>query len=153
VMVRGADTLAAFDTPLVANRLGKELLDTDIVVLGHVHEDHMAGLHRLMHAEVHVHERDVDAPGRRQIVFAPREIPCGELVSSVRGSTGPCRDEPLPLAFAEPFPLESGGLTPPPPARDPLRFEVWGTAPLSTSGSVGGAHRAQQGTRWILPAP
>jgi len=61
VMVRGADTLAAFDTPLVANRLGNELLDADLVVLGHVHEDHMAGLHRLRHAPLHVHEADVDA--------------------------------------------------------------------------------------------
>ena len=61
VMVRGADTLVAFDTPLVANRLGSELLDADLVVLGHVHEDHMAGLHRLRHAPVHVHEADVEA--------------------------------------------------------------------------------------------
>lgn len=61
VMVRGADTLAAFDTPLVANRMGSELLDAELVVLGHVHEDHMAGLHRLRHAPVHVHEADVDA--------------------------------------------------------------------------------------------
>lgn len=61
VMVRGADSLAAFDTPLVANRLGSELLDADLVVLGHVHEDHMAGLHRLRHAPLHVHEADVDA--------------------------------------------------------------------------------------------
>jgi glyoxylase-like metal-dependent hydrolase (beta-lactamase superfamily II) len=61
VMVRGADTLVAFDTPLIANRLGRELLDADLVVLGHVHEDHMAGLHRLRHAPVHVHEADVDA--------------------------------------------------------------------------------------------
>lgn len=61
VVVRGGDTLAAFDTPLVANRLGRELLDADLVVLGHVHEDHMAGLHRLRGAGLHVHERDVDA--------------------------------------------------------------------------------------------
>ena len=61
VMVRGADTLAAFDTPLVANRLGNALLDADLVVLGHVHEDHMAGLHRLRHVPLHVHEADVDA--------------------------------------------------------------------------------------------
>ena len=61
VTVRGADTLAAFDTPLVANRLGRELLDADIVVLGHVHEDHMAGLHRLRHAPLYVHEADVAA--------------------------------------------------------------------------------------------
>jgi glyoxylase-like metal-dependent hydrolase (beta-lactamase superfamily II) len=61
VMVRGADTLAAFDTPLVANRLGAELLDADLVVLGHVHEDHMAGLHLLPHAPVYVHEADAEA--------------------------------------------------------------------------------------------
>lgn len=61
VIVRGADTLVAFDTPLVANRLGRELLDADLVILGHVHEDHMAGLHRLPGAEVHVHERDAEA--------------------------------------------------------------------------------------------
>jgi cytochrome c553 len=28
----------------------------DLVILGHVHEDHMAGLHRLPHAPVQVHE-------------------------------------------------------------------------------------------------
>ena len=61
VLVRGADSLAAFDTPLVANRLGAELLDADLVILGHVHEDHMAGLHRLPKAQVHVHEADVAA--------------------------------------------------------------------------------------------
>jgi glyoxylase-like metal-dependent hydrolase (beta-lactamase superfamily II) len=61
VVVRGADTLAAFDTPLVANRLGEELLAADLVVLGHVHEDHIAGLHRLPYTPVYVHEADADA--------------------------------------------------------------------------------------------
>ena len=61
VVVRGADTLVAFDTPLVANRLGRELLDADLVILGHVHEDHMAGLHRLPRARIHVHEADLEA--------------------------------------------------------------------------------------------
>ena len=61
VTVRGADTLVAFDTPLVANRLGEELLAADLVVLGHVHEDHIAGLRRLPHAPVCVHEADVEA--------------------------------------------------------------------------------------------
>jgi glyoxylase-like metal-dependent hydrolase (beta-lactamase superfamily II) len=61
VVVRGADTLAAFDTPLVANRLGRELMDADLVILGHVHEDHMAGLHRLRRARIQVHEADLDA--------------------------------------------------------------------------------------------
>ena len=76
LVVRGADTLAAFDTPLVANRLGAELLDADLVVLGHVHEDHMAGLHRLPHAPVYAHEADVEAvrswPGlARHYGYAP----------------------------------------------------------------------------------
>ena len=66
VTVRGADTLAAFDTPLVANRLGEELLAADLVVLGHVHEDHIAGLHRLPHAPVCVHEADVEAARSRK---------------------------------------------------------------------------------------
>lgn len=61
VLVRGADTLAAFDTPLVANRLDGELLAADLVVLGHMHEDHAAGLHRLGRARVYAHEADVDA--------------------------------------------------------------------------------------------
>jgi glyoxylase-like metal-dependent hydrolase (beta-lactamase superfamily II) len=61
VMVRGGDTLVAFDTPLVANRMGSELLDAELVVLGHVHEDHITGLHRLRHAPIHVHETDIAA--------------------------------------------------------------------------------------------
>ena len=52
VLVRGADTLAAFDTPLVANRIGAALEAADLVILGHVHEDHIAGLHRLPRARV-----------------------------------------------------------------------------------------------------
>ena len=61
VVVRGADTLVAFDTPLSSNRLGPEFTDADLVILGHVHEDHMAGLHRVPKAKVVVHEADVEA--------------------------------------------------------------------------------------------
>lgn len=61
VIVRGSDTRAAFDTPVVANHIGPEFDATELVVLGHVHEDHMAGLHRLPNAPVHVHEADVAA--------------------------------------------------------------------------------------------
>jgi glyoxylase-like metal-dependent hydrolase (beta-lactamase superfamily II) len=61
VVVRGADTLVAFDTPLSANRLGPEFTDADLVILGHVHEDHMAGLRRVPKAKVVVHEADVEA--------------------------------------------------------------------------------------------
>ncbi len=61
VVVRGRDTLAIFDTPQVANHVGTALDDADLVILGHVHEDHMAGLHRLPQARVQVHEADLDA--------------------------------------------------------------------------------------------
>ena len=61
VIVTGADMRVAFDTPRVANRIGPAFDSVDIVILGHVHEDHMAGLHRVPHAPVHVHEDDVAA--------------------------------------------------------------------------------------------
>jgi glyoxylase-like metal-dependent hydrolase (beta-lactamase superfamily II) len=61
VIVRGSDTQVAFDTPLVSNHIGTEFDRADFVVLGHVHEDHMAGLHRLPEAPVHVHALDVEA--------------------------------------------------------------------------------------------
>jgi glyoxylase-like metal-dependent hydrolase (beta-lactamase superfamily II) len=61
VIVRGTDTQAAFDTPVVANHIGPEFDATDLVILGHVHEDHMAALHRLPRVPVHVHEADLAA--------------------------------------------------------------------------------------------
>lgn len=61
VIVRGSDTQAAFDTPIVANRIGPDFDGSEIVILGHVHEDHMAGLHRLPKATVYAHEADLAA--------------------------------------------------------------------------------------------
>jgi glyoxylase-like metal-dependent hydrolase (beta-lactamase superfamily II) len=61
VVVRGRDTRVAFDTPLVANRLQAELAGTDLVILGHMHEDHAAGLHLLPAARVLAHRADVAA--------------------------------------------------------------------------------------------
>lgn len=61
VVVHGADTRLAFDMPPVAHRLGAALDGVDAVVLGHVHEDHMAGLPLLPGVPVWVHEADVDA--------------------------------------------------------------------------------------------
>jgi glyoxylase-like metal-dependent hydrolase (beta-lactamase superfamily II) len=61
VIVQGADTRVAFDTPPVANRIGADFDDVDLVILGHVHEDHMAGLHRVPRAKVQVHEADLAA--------------------------------------------------------------------------------------------
>ena len=61
VIVRGSDTRTAFDTPIVSNFIGDDFDATELVVMGHVHEDHMAGLHRLPKAVVHVHEADLRA--------------------------------------------------------------------------------------------
>lgn len=61
VLIRGSDTRAAFDTPRVSNHIGAEFDATELVVMGHVHEDHMAGLHRIARAAVHVHEADLPA--------------------------------------------------------------------------------------------
>ena len=61
VIVQGADVRVAFDTPLVANRIGPALDEVDMVILGHVHEDHTAGLHRLPRAAVQVHQADLAA--------------------------------------------------------------------------------------------
>ena len=61
LIVHGADMRVAFDTPEVANRIGDEFDTVDLVILGHVHEDHMAGLHRVPNAHVQVHEADLAA--------------------------------------------------------------------------------------------
>lgn len=61
VLVRGSDTRAALDAPLVSNFIGPEFDASELVVMGHVHEDHMAGLHRLPDAPVYVHEADLAA--------------------------------------------------------------------------------------------
>ncbi len=61
VLVQGADMRVAFDTPLVANRIGPAFDTVDLVILGHVHEDHMAGLHRVPQAAVQVHHADLAA--------------------------------------------------------------------------------------------
>ena len=61
VVVQGSDTKVIFDTPLVANNLKAELAGTDMVILGHVHEDHTAGIHLLPESVVLAHEADVNA--------------------------------------------------------------------------------------------
>lgn len=38
----------------MANRIGPDLDEVDLVILAHVHEDHMAGLHRVPRAGVRV---------------------------------------------------------------------------------------------------
>lgn len=61
VLVQGGEERVAFDTPLVAQRIGADFDRVDRVILGHVHEDHMAGLKRVPHAAVQVHEADLAA--------------------------------------------------------------------------------------------
>ncbi len=61
VIVKGGEQRVAFDTPLCSNRIGNDFDDVDLVILGHAHEDHMAGLHRVPNARVEVHEADLDA--------------------------------------------------------------------------------------------
>jgi glyoxylase-like metal-dependent hydrolase (beta-lactamase superfamily II) len=61
VVVRGSDTMAVFDTPQVANRIPDLLAAADLAILGHVHEDHMAGLHLMPGKPVHVHQADLQA--------------------------------------------------------------------------------------------
>ena len=63
VIVRGTDTLAVLDTPLVAQELpgAAGLDDADLIILGHVHEDHMTALGRLQRVPLHVHAGDVEA--------------------------------------------------------------------------------------------
>jgi glyoxylase-like metal-dependent hydrolase (beta-lactamase superfamily II) len=60
LLVRGGDTLAAFDTPLVANRI-PALRAAELVILVHVHEDHIAGLHLLPRARVLAPRGDLEA--------------------------------------------------------------------------------------------
>lgn len=61
VLVQGRDTRVAFDTPLVARQLLHELQSVDLLLLGHVHEDHTVALGQLQQAAVQVHEADLQA--------------------------------------------------------------------------------------------
>ncbi|MCZ2292788.1 MAG: MBL fold metallo-hydrolase [Burkholderiales bacterium] len=61
VIVRGAEATAIFDTPLAANRIPDVIREADLAILGHVHEDHMAGLHLVPQVPLFVHEADAPA--------------------------------------------------------------------------------------------
>ena len=61
LVVRGAEATAIFDTPQVARRIPQVLAEADLALLGHVHEDHMAGLHLVPGLPLHVHEADAAA--------------------------------------------------------------------------------------------
>ena len=61
VVVTGKDTKVAFDTPLSSHRLLPELETADLVILGHAHEDHAAGLGLLPDIPVMAPEQDLYA--------------------------------------------------------------------------------------------
>lgn len=61
VMVSGREGCVSFDLPPVSRVLPARLARADFVVLGHVHEDHTAGLSLLPRVPVHVHDGDVAA--------------------------------------------------------------------------------------------
>ena len=61
VVVQGADTRVAFDTPLVSRHIGADLDEVDMLILGHVHEDHTVSVGRLRGARVQAHEADLAA--------------------------------------------------------------------------------------------
>ncbi len=61
LIVRGSQGRVALDAPIVANHIGADFDTADFVILGHVHEDHMAGLHRVNRAPLYVHEKDLTA--------------------------------------------------------------------------------------------
>lgn len=61
VIVQGRDTRVAFDTPLVSRHIGDDLDQVDLLILGHVHEDHAVSQGRLTGARVQVHQADLPA--------------------------------------------------------------------------------------------
>ena len=85
VIVQGKDTKVIFDTPLSANNFSDTLVDADMVLLSHVHEDHTAGLHLLPQAECWAHESDVAAVQsleglRRHYGYEPEALDAIEAV-------------------------------------------------------------------------
>ena len=61
VIVQGADSRAVFDSPLVSRRIGGDFDQADLVIQGHIHEDHTAGLARLPNTPLCVHNCDLPA--------------------------------------------------------------------------------------------
>ena len=66
LLIRGSDATAIVDPSMAVVARADELRDqADLVLLSHVHEDHVAGVHLYPRAEVHAHR--LDAPGVRAI--------------------------------------------------------------------------------------
>jgi glyoxylase-like metal-dependent hydrolase (beta-lactamase superfamily II) len=86
--IEGSETTAVVDPSLTAFARGSELSNrADLVVLSHVHEDHVAGVCSFPGASVHAHEQDV--AGMRSLTglmemygYGSLEADMGELVRS-----------------------------------------------------------------------
>ena len=61
VIVQGTERRAVFDSPLVCKQIGEPFDQADLVIQGHVHEDHTTGLQRLAHVPVYAHHADLPA--------------------------------------------------------------------------------------------
>jgi len=61
VIVQGAERRAVFDSPLVASRIGEAFDQADLIIQGHVHEDHATGVYRLPDTPIYVHNADLQA--------------------------------------------------------------------------------------------
>ena len=61
LIVQGSDSRAVFDSPLVSHRIGDDFDQADLVIQGHIHEDHTAGLVRVPQIPVYTHNDDLPA--------------------------------------------------------------------------------------------
>jgi len=101
--VVGSDSVAIFDTPLVSLELDAELADADLMILGHVHEDHMVGIGRFADRSLHVHEADA-AAARSWAGLAAHygyEAPALEPLRHKVAQVFRCVDRPDALAYAD----------------------------------------------------
>jgi glyoxylase-like metal-dependent hydrolase (beta-lactamase superfamily II) len=111
VVVRGTDTHTIFDTPPVSNRIGPEIDDAELVILGHVHEDHMAGVHRVPGAPVHVHEGDVAAARSLEGLARHFGLPPGASEKMLDKASSEFNYQPRPdaIAYADGASWDLGG--------------------------------------------
>jgi glyoxylase-like metal-dependent hydrolase (beta-lactamase superfamily II) len=101
--VAGRDSVAIFDTPLISLALDAELAAADLMILGHVHEDHMVGIGRFADRPLYVHEADV-AAARSWAGLAAHygyEQPALEPLREKVAQVFRCVDRPDAIAYAD----------------------------------------------------
>ena len=114
VVVRGSRVAAVLDPSLaLVERSGEFREAADLVVLSHVHEDHVAGVHLFPHAEVHAHRED--APGMRSLdgllAIYGYESPSPELLADWVIRTFHYEARPDARAFEDGDTFDLGGST------------------------------------------